>query len=122
MHCEFHSTIMKFNITWPAFTLLAGQIPVVCAMSFAMIVAKYMWHQTEQELPVGSMIAIRCGIAVPILTAAASLWLAIVSMKNNRTCVATAFLIAIAEVILVAFFALGLVLPAMNVLWRMGNS
>ncbi|MEO5913536.1 MAG: hypothetical protein ABIS50_04845 [Luteolibacter sp.] len=61
-------------------------------------------------------------MVIPIGALVASVLILILSLKKGRACMSVAFSLAIGEAILLALFGLGLVLPAMDILYHMGDS
>lgn len=116
---------MKFRTMLPALSLLAGQVPVGWVMWMASIAAKRIWTQDGimdmMELSIFTHSSIRFGLVIPLGMAVASVVLLICAIKKDRSQLGWAFGLALAEILMVALFSLGIVDQALQILIRMGN-
>ena len=114
---------MKFKTLLPSLALLLAQIPVGWAVDFAAHSAEVIWIDEggDMELPMGTILAIRGGILIPLTVLVASAVLVTTSLMRRIPHLGWLLGLAICESIFLAFFAFGLVIPGMEILYRMGN-
>ena len=105
--------------------LLVVQIPVGWAVFLAGLCAKSIWTEGQgmllAQLPMGTILAIRLGTAIPMAAFAACVMLWIRSRRKHLPCLKWISGVAICEIVLLAWFALALVEPALRIMYHIGN-
>jgi hypothetical protein len=115
--------LKPLRIAWPGLALAVAQFPAGWAVFFAAHSARVIWIEEsgDMELPLGTILAIRFGMFVPCAVLAACAVLLAISWRRRLALTGVVLGLAICEIVLLAYFAFGLLIPGMWILHRMGN-
>jgi hypothetical protein len=111
------------RIAWPGLALALAQFPAGWAVLYATLSARVIWIDEggDMELPLGTILAIRFGMLIPCSVFFVCAVLLVISWRRGLSLTGLMLGLALCEIVLLAFLAFGLMMPAMRIMFRMGN-
>lgn len=115
--------MQKFQPMLPSLLLFLAQVPIAWALLYATLGAKEHWNEIlgGDEPSISTLLSIRFGLAIPIVTAFICAVVGIISLKKKTLFLWFLFITATCEAVVIALLALGLVLPSLKIMYRLGD-